>query len=1131
MKKGTRLSFSPPAASSRSRQRGDPRRAAHTPPRRAGQPHTVFSPCTVRIAFSHPKSWLVKHDGCDDTSVPARSRPAARLFTTCGYRSHRRSHHNPPSIDTLTVSLPHRIPCPCTPTQPAGVKSATLALVIAACLGGAHAAQITLRSTTAFITDAASDVTAELLATTKLYTMKTALDGTASGRTTARDAYDNNVKILFTATSGTVRTAFDSVYGTEFGTDFVTGMLDAALTDTDSEKARDELFEKTMMDMVVMHLVLDKINANTDRDKWDEAAAYYIGDTTSAFSTYDRANKRARAVVDFGTTVTSGDAAINEAIITALKYPNVANQELKIIELFQVLYLQNVLKYAYEIDTELGEADTTQLSEIVGEGLAFWRVLKPWLRTADSTGAATLDGMFDIDNIATAATPTVQGARHWNYCRAKVIVDVHMTTLTKAVAAGVTLGTYAPVTADGTLCPPFIPTGLAEAYTVGGVTYTFANDVGASLQFSEAIADIKSMLTNGDSMANVAAAYTNLGLRGLADLPRIADADGYTLFNAEHGSVTWISDLMDLALASPNTWVPKLSARNEIIEKTLMDALAVQCIHDDLAHAATAADKRLFFDHAAAKFLGTSTARGSTVFARGNKRGLNYGTTAPDGENSAASLAILTALKTGAAATTDTARAAQIAIVTRQIKIIYSQATLRYAKLVNDDLAENNPFAEHQAEGMAFFNVIRPWVKESSVSDATVAVLDQIFDVQTSPESYDNFAYCVTKKAIDEFVGTAYVSLLGVLEDVTADGTTCAATLPSGTSIVTDTDTYSGAADLGASLSFSSAVMKTLDQLDEPPFTKVLASFKSTGISGAGDEARVGEPVYDLFKAYFGANWMTTYVTAAADNEKTPTSSSAARVEIIEKTIRDAVATQLILSDLYRGTLGLSDAHDKHWDHGAAKYLGTDGDRSVTVYNRAEKRAENFGTLTDNTAGEPEADANYAVIAALKAGKTATTAAQRVAQYNVVKRQIQLVYSQCVLRYANYLDAAFLDRTDYAEHQAEGQAFWRVIAPFVKQVNANGATFLTGVFDLSREVSEHTHYCRAKTILSDLGLAFGEDTEGGSLTGIRNDNCDGVEVPEDATEYLAKAPSSGAAPKFGVALASVVAAAALALAL
>ena len=972
----------------------------------------------------------------------------------------------------------------------------------------------------------------ELAVGTDLADIKTAIATSASSGVSL---YITKVKDDFDgiSVSGTVMAKFITEYGTGFVDSFLTSSLAADV----SENAKKEMVEKTVMDMVVMHLVLGKITIDLNAGNWDSAAAYYIGNA-AGFTTFDRATKRA-AASDFGTAdATTSEAAINTAIITALNTPSTAN-EAKIIELFQVLYLQNVLKYAYEIDTELAEGDVTELEEVVGEGLAFWRVLKPWLKARDTAGAATLDGIFDIANIPVSGKPTIQGARHWNYCRAKPIVDAHMATLT---SAGATLGTYAPVTADGTMCPTVIPTGLAEAtgaYTVGGVTYTFANDVGASLQFSEAIADIKSMLTNGDSMANVAAAYTNLGLRGLADLPRIADADGYTLFNAEHGSVTWISDLMDLALASPNTWVPKLSARNEIIEKTLMDALAVQCIHDDLAHAATtahsAADKRLFFDHAAAKFLGTSTARGSTVFAQGNKRGLNYGT-APDGINSAASLAILDALKTGAAvsgnlAADDTARAAQIAIVTREIKIIYSQATLRYAKLVNDDLAENNPFAEHQAEGMAFFNVIRPWVKASTVSDATVAVLDQIFDVQTSPESYDNFAYCVTKKAIDEFVGTAYVSLLGVLEDVTADGTTCAATLPSGTSIVTDTDTYSGAADLGASLSFSSAVMKTLDQLDEPPFTQVLASFKSTGISGAGDEARVGEPVYDLFKAYFGANWMTTYITAAADNEKTPTSSSAARVEIIEKTIRDAVATQLILSDLYRGTLGLTDAHDKHWDHGAAKYLGTDGDRSVTVYNRAEKRAENFGTLTDNTAGDPEADANYAVIAALKAGKTATTAAQRVAQYNVVKRQIQLVYSQCVLRYANYLDAAFLDRTDYAEHQAEGQAFWRVIAPFVKQVNANGATFLTGVFDLSREVSEHTHYCRAKTILSDLGLAFGEDTEGGSLTGIRNDNCDGVEVPEDATEYLAKAPSSGAAPKFGVALASVVAAAALALAL
>ena len=102
---------------------------------------------------------------------------------------------------------------------------------------------------------------------------------------------------------------------------------------------------------------------------------------------------------------------------------------------------------------------------------------------------------------------------------------------------------------------------------------------------------------------------------------------------------------------------------------------------------------------------------------------------------------------------------------------------------------------------------------------------------------------------------------------------------------------------------------------------------------------------------------------------------------------------------------------------------------------------------------------------------------------------------------ANYLDGAFMDGGEYADHRAEGQAFWRVIAPFVKAVNANGATFLEGIFDLSRETSEEgTHYCRAKAILGDLGVT---DAEIGTLEGIRYANCDGVEVPEDATEYLA----------------------------
>ena len=950
-------------------------------------------------------------------------------------------------------------------------------------------------------------------------TMKTSA---ASGnRDNAVSEYETNVKALFDATSGTVKTAFDNEYSTDFTTNWVDGMADAAESADIPAEAKNELIEKTLMDMVTMHLVLDKIDNSTAQADWDEAAAYYIGSTTG-FTTYDRATKRA-AADNFNTMESSGEASINAAIITALKSPSATNRD-KIIELYQVLYLQNVLKYTYEIDTELAEGDATELSEVVGEGLAFWRILKPWLKASNAAGAATLDGIFDLENIPSSGKPTVQGARHWNYCRAKPIIDAHFATLT---AAGVTFGTYTPVTADGTVCPDTIPTGMTSAesgdYTVAGVTYTFANDVGASLQFSEAIAAVKALLTSGAAMSEVQAAYENYGLKGLADLPR-ADGTGttYATFTGSSGfsSTTWISELMTKALASPNTWAPKYSARAEIIEKTLMDALAVQLILDDLEHAIDTAhshtddERRAFVDHAAAKFLGTANARSSTVFERGNKRGLNYGTT--DSTNSDASKAILAALKACAAATTVDLRTAQVEIIKRQIKVIYAQATLRYAKLVGDDIADASAYEEHQAEGMAFFNVIYPWVKASSVSTADIEVLGNFFDIEAAPDSFNDFAYCKTKKAMETFLG-ADASRMGTLDAAEEDGTTCAATLPSGaTGVVTDVGTYypAGGEDIGGSLSFSVAVTKTLDLLDEPSsFADVLDSFRKTGLAGSADTSRVGEPVWDMFKTYFkSATWMTDYLETAVDNEATPTTNSAAREEMIEKTIRDAVATQAILSDLYRGSQGVTDAHDRYWNHGAAKYIGTEDDRSVTVYNRANKRAENFGTLGDD--GETAVANEVAVEALIAGAASGVTAATRAAKYDIVKKQILVIYSQCVLRYANYLDGAFIDGSEYADHQAEGQAFWRVIAPFVKEVNANGATFLEGIFDLSRETSEKTHYCRAKAILGDLGVT---DAEIGTLEDIRYANCDGVEVPEDATEYLATTGAVSGASRFAAA--------------
>ena len=939
----------------------------------------------------------------------------------------------------------------------------------------------------------------------------------ASGsRNAAVSVYEANVKTLFDATSGTVKTAFNNEYSNEFTSNWVDGMADAAESASVSDAAKNELIEKTLMDMVNMHLVLDKIDSSTDDADWDAAAAYYIG-STNGFTTYDRATKRA-AADNFNTLESSGEASINAAIITALNSPGDTSRT-KIRELYQALYAQNVLKYAYEIDAKLAEgssaagtaSDVDALGDLVAEGLAFWRILKPFIITPEDKDS--LDGIFSLDNVPSSDAPTVQGARHWNYCRAKKVVDAHMATLSAGTANEV--GTYVPVTTNGVTCDATIPTGAESGdYTASGVTYTFTNDVGASLQFSEAIAEIRALLTSGAASADIESKYKSLGLKGLADLPR--EGTTYTTFTggSGHGSLTWIDDIMTKALESPNTWAPKFSARAEIIEKTLMDALAVQLILDDLENAIDTTDtdkKKWFIDHAAAKFLGTASKRSSsTVFARGNKRGQNYGTMANDGINAKTNVAILTALK--ACKTSPSGCATQVEIIKRQIKVIYAQATLRYAKLVGDDIADASPYEEHQAEGMAFFNVIFPWVK-ASINAADVEVIGNFFDIEAAPDSFNDFAYCKTKKAMETFLGSD-ASLLGTLDAAEDDGTVCAASLPSGASgVPNDVAPYvpANGEDIGGSLSFSVAATKTLDLLDEPAsFPAVLDMFRKTGLAGSGDTTRVGEPVWDSFVAYFGsATWMTDYIERAADNEATPTTYTAAREEMIEKTIRDAIATQAILSDLYRGSRGVTDAHDRYWNHGAAKYIGTSDDRSVTVYNRANKRASNFGTLGAN--GET-AVANEAVVAALNAGATASSASVRAAQYEIVKKQIFVIYSQCVLRYANYLDGAFMDGGEYADHQAEGQAFWRVIAPFVKAVNANGATFLDGIFDLSRETSERTHYCRAKAILGDLGVT---DAEIGTLEGIRYANCDGVEVPEDATEYLANTGAvSGASRSF-----------------
>ena len=130
-----------------------------------------------------------------------------------------------------------------------------------------------------------------------------------------------------------------------------------------------------------------------------------------------------------------------------------------------------------------------------------------------------------------------------------------------------------------------IETGIGPSMTVGGVTYTPSSNIGASLYYSEAVKKVVGLIeeTSGNG-AVVADAYYAYGLEGIAD--RARDGATAALFDGTSGfnDANWISDLITAATAEPNTFSTNFGARAEMIEKTIMDTLAVRAIMDDLEH-------------------------------------------------------------------------------------------------------------------------------------------------------------------------------------------------------------------------------------------------------------------------------------------------------------------------------------------------------------------------------------------------------------------------------------------------------------------------------------------------------------------------------------------------------------------
>ena len=844
------------------------------------------------------------------------------------------------------------------------------------------------------------------------------------------------------------------------------------------------MLQKTMVDMVTMHAVLDKAKSGiTTADDWDKAAAFFFGsgaNDDTKFTTYMRAQKRC---ADYGTCMNSGEAKVNALIAQAFNSKSDKSASYtNILKQYKVLYAQNVLKYANKIDTK---STTDDIIDLLAEGQAFWRILAPWMKEHDSSLVANkvFDRMF-----STVYHP--QTANNYNYCIAKKYIDGFLTSvMSTADSAATALGSLNEVP-SGVTCDSSLANGLSDIATVIG-TYTRKatnNDIGGALAFSEAVKKV----TNLDEYTDIATAFESTSLKAIADGP---GEDTWGDFETHHGD-NWMSAIITDATSASSSY-STAGAKNEAIEKTLQDSLAMQSIITDLEHAGhadhgeTTAQKNAYWDSAAAKYFGTSTARGSTIYARADKRAVNYGQMLTSGSDTYATTnkAIFDAFQAGASE-------ANMNTIIKNLKVIYTQAALRYAYLVNEDLAEGYDWNEHQAEGFAFYNNIAPDVKAADAAGDNM--VSNYFNPKVVPDSYNYFGYCKAKSVLSASWNSAVWNLVGTFEY--NDKITCPTTLPAEGKITTKAGFYTPTHQIGASLSFAGAVKAVTSLLDaNVNYVNVKKIYDSVGLRGEAAQKRTGEPYYNAGLKFFKeADWTNTYINTAFDSGSTL--ATAARLEIIEKTARDNVAVQAIVSDLYNAQATTdSEVSGIFWDHAAAKYLGTTDDRSQTIYGRADKRAVNYGTLL-GSGEDTYAKANMNIIDEFY---LATTVPARKSAYTKIVTQIKVIYAQCVLRYAYLIDANLCARRrlprplsaalcgnkgNYVEYQAEGQAFWKILAPWVNSVDEAGAEYLEGIFSTAHTPFHADHFCHAKGIIEKLELPTADF---GDLEGTLGINCTG----------------------------------------
>jgi len=229
---------------------------------------------------------------------------------------------------------------------------------------------------------------------------------------------------------------------------------------------------------------------------------------------------------------------------------------------------------------------------------------------------------------------------------------------------------------------------------------------------------------------------------------------------------------------------------------------------------------------------------------------------------------------------------------------------------------------------------------------------------------------------------------------------------------------------------------------------------------------------------------ITDYVTAAVAVATTGTYRDAAK-EMLEKTLWDATIYQGALLHLgtaqddtnsicVDSTTTQTDKTIANWDIGAALIIG---DGYSSILGRANKRGAEFGTMSGSVASAYEKIVKY-----LRIGQEEKNCDKLHDIYEDIEKQMRIVYSQSIIKYAFKLDKAIAAGTAsaYSDDQAEGQALYRVIAGDIHGKDTDSAKKATAMFNTLFDVRSaptahnkytYGHYCASISHLKRiLGL-------------------------------------------------------------